>query len=430
MKTLIYDAAIVTADQNFTVIENGAVAFENDKIIYIGPTPERMDGYDQHISAKGKAILPGLINTHGHAALSLLRGYADDLPLQEWLEQKLWPLEARFTAEQVKWGSRLAVLEMLKSGTTCMLDMYDHMDQVGETVTEAGIRAVLCRGVIGLCSEEERKAKLKEAADFARNWHNTAEGRITAMMSPHAPYTCSPDYIHAIVNQAAELNLPVHTHVSETQREVEQNIKDYGCRPIEHLSRVGFFSQPSLVAHAVHLTDEELDILQEHNVKVSHNPGSNLKLGSGVARVPEMLDRGITVSLGTDSAASNNNLDMFEEMRLAALIHKGANQDPLAVSAASALQMATISGAKSVFLSEITGSLEIGKKADFITIDLQKIHLQPPHNVLSHLVYAASGHDVCDVYVDGKQIVKNSVCLTLDEEQIIFEANRVIKQLL
>ncbi|MFC4546703.1 amidohydrolase [Paenactinomyces guangxiensis] len=402
----------------------GAMGIEGDRITYMGPVPpaEQLETYDEVIDFNGKAILPGFINTHCHAAMSLLRGYADDLPLKKWLEEEMWPLEARFTQRQVHAGTSLSVLEMIKSGTTCFLDMYDHMDTVGEVVTEAGIRACLCRGVIGFGSDELREHKFKEAVQFATEWHGQANGRITTMLSPHAPYTCSPEYIRQFVEKAAELNLPLHTHMSETAAEVQQNVDDYGVRPVEHLRRLGFFDLPSLVAHAVHLTDEEIDILFEYDVKIAHNPGSNLKLGSGVAPIPKMIQKGIRPSLATDGAASNNNLDLLEEIHLAALIHKGVNEDPEAVPAQTALRMGTIYGAESLFLEGQIGTLETGKKADFITIDLTGPHMQPLHDVISHIVYSASRSDVIDVYIDGKPIMRNRECLTLDEEKIRYEA--------
>lgn len=213
------------------------------------------------------------------------------------------------------------------------MDMYDHMDRVAEVVELSGIRSVLMRGVIGLCPEEVQNHKLAEAISFARNWHGKADGRITTMISPHAPYTCPPDFFVKFVQAAHDLDLPMHTHMSETKREVEQNVVDYGLRPVAHLEKLGMFTRPSIVAHGVHLNDEEIEILARHDVGVSHNPGSNLKLASGVARVTDLLKAGVKVSLGTDGAASNNNLDMFEEMRLAALIHKGVSGDPTAVPA-------------------------------------------------------------------------------------------------
>lgn len=431
MNTIIYGVTVITANAAFDVIKDGAVAFEDGVITYVGPTPdeEARAAYDEAIDGRGGVVLPGLINTHGHAAMALLRGYADDLPLQAWLEEKMWPLEARFTAEHVRWGSLLAIAEMLKTGTTTFVDMYDHMGEVARNVEETGIRAVLCRGVIGLCPREVQVAKLEEAKAFARTYRGAAGGRITTMMAPHAPYTCPPDYIREIVDAAAELDVPVHIHLSETVREVEQNVRDYGVRPVEHLRRLGVFDRPTLVAHAVHLTDEEIAVLAEYDVKVSHNPGSNLKLASGIAPVPKLLANGVTVSLGTDSAASNNNLDLFEEMRLAALIHKGHTQDPLAVPAAEALKMATIYGADAVFQRDRIGSLEVGKRADLVLLDAREPHWHPHYDPVSHVVYAARSADVRRVYVDGRLVVEDGTCVTIDEERVRYEAARLATEL-
>lgn len=426
MKRLWINAWIVPMTDQVEPFQ-GALGIDGNVINYVGAVPDEkvMDQYDEVTDGKGcQAILPGLINTHGHAAMSLLRGYADDLPLQEWLEKKMWPLEARFTDEQVRAGTLLSVVEMLKSGTTCFLDMYDHMDVVGEVVLQSGIRASLCRGVIGFGTEELRRSKLKEAVQFALDWRDAGEGRVSTMLAPHAPYTCTPEYISQFIDKANEYDLPLHTHLSETQREVEQNVEEYGDRPVEHLRKLGFFNQRSLVAHAVHLTDEEIDILAEYDVKISHNPGSNLKLGSGIAPIPQMLAKGIRPSLGTDSAASNNNLDLFEEVRLAALLHKGAHEDPELVAATTALQMGTIFGAEGLFLEDKIGTLEVGKQADLILLDLTGAHMHPQHNLVSHIVYSASKADVLDVYIDGKQVVKKGECLTLDEEKIVYEATQ------
>lgn len=429
MKKIVVNAAVVTVNEQNDVIHQGAVAYEDGRFTYVGKTPQDVSEYDEVIDAKGNIVMPGLINTHGHAAMSLLRGYADDLPLQEWLETKMWPLEGQFTSDHVKWGTYLSLVEMLRTGTTCFMDMYDHMDQVAEAVVQSGMRAGLARGIIGLCPEDVQKQKLEEATSFARRWHGQADGRITTMMSPHAPYTCPPAYIQQIVEKAHELDLPIHIHMSESRREVEQNVQDYGLRPPAHLERLGVFDRPTLVAHAVHLDDEELDLLASRNVKVSHNPISNLKLASGVARVPDMQAKGITVSLGTDSSASNNNLNLFEEIKMAALLHKGVNYNPVVVPADEALRMGTRYGADAMFIGGQTGSLEIGKKADFIIVRTDRAHFQPFHDPISHLVYATSGYDVQDVYVDGKALIRNGELLTLDEEKITFEANRMFQSL-
>ncbi|MEK4238474.1 amidohydrolase [Paenibacillus sp. FSL H8-0261] len=396
---------------------SGYMTIEDDLITYIGKEEPLMEDDVQVVDGSRLLFMPGLVNTHGHAAMSLLRGYGDDLALQVWLQEKMWPMEAKFTGEDVYWGTSLSVLEMLKGGTTTFLDMYDHMDRVAEVVELSGIRSVLMRGVIGLCPEEVQNHKLAEAISFARNWHGKADGRITTMISPHAPYTCPPDFFVKFVQAAHDLDLPMHTHMSETKREVEQNVVDYGLRPVAHLEKLGMFTRPSIVAHGVHLNDEEIEILARHDVGVSHNPGSNLKLASGVARVTDLLKAGVKVSLGTDGAASNNNLDMFEEMRLAALIHKGVSGDPTAVPAPEALRIATEYGAKSIFLNDV-GRLAVGMKADFIAIDIDQPHLLPHTDLLSHAVYSASAKDVEHVWVNGKQVVKHGECVTLDEEAI------------
>lgn len=409
----------------------GFMVVENDRIVHIGAElPEQYAAVDAEIiDGKGLFFIPGLVNTHGHAAMSLLRGYGDDLALQTWLQEKMWPMEGKFTANDVYWGTALSVIEMLKGGTTTFVDMYDYMDEVAKVCEQSGIRASLMRGAIGLCPEDVQREKLNEAIQFAKDWNGKADGRIRTIMAPHAPYTCPPAFIESFVQAAHDLDLPLHTHMSETKAEVEQNVKDYGLRPVAHLEKLGFFSRPSFVAHAVHLTDEEIETLAKYQVAVSHNPGSNLKLASGVARVPEMLRAGVVVSLGTDGAASNNNLDMFEEIRLAALIHKGVSGDPTAVPAAEALRMGTIYGAQTIRLDDI-GALEVGMKADFVAVDIDQPHFLPHTDLVSHMVYSASAKDVKHVWVDGKQVVKNGECLTMDEERILREAQQCFDGLL
>lgn len=427
-KILIKQGLFLTMDETVDLID-GHMVIEDGQITKVqAGVPDQEETFDQVVNIPKRLYMPGLINTHNHAAMSLLRGVGDDLALQVWLEEKMWPNEAKFTDESVYWGSALSIVEMLKSGTTTFLDMYDRMDQVAKAAEQIGIRACLTRGMINFGGEEEGRAKLAEAEAFARNWHNQAEGRITTMMSPHAPYTCPPAFIAQVVEAAQQLHLPLHTHMSETLHEVLDNEKRYGQRPVAHLNALGFFDGPSLVAHAVHLTDEELDILQDKQVKISHNIGSNLKLASGVARVTDMLKRNICVSLGTDSSASNNNLDMFEEVRLAALVHKGVSGDPTAVPAFTALEMGTVRGAEALFLPQL-GKLAAGWKADFISIDLDQPHLCPASDYVSHMVYAASGADVRDVWVDGRQVVKNREMLTVDEDQVKYAFTKCYERL-
>lgn len=432
MKKIFIGATIIALDEQSEPLKDGALGINDQEIIYVGKKPdeEQLATYDEVITLSGKAILPGFVNTHCHAGMSILRGYGDDLPLQEWLEKKVWPLENRFQSEQVGAGTALSILEMLRSGTTCFLDFYDQMDTVANWVLETGIRGVLCRGVIGFGSEEQQMSKLKDAVRFSTEWQGTGEGRITTMLTPHSPYTCSPKLLTRFIEEANELSVPLHTHMSETAREVAQNVAEYGQRPVKHLQSLGFFDQRSLVAHSVHVTDEEIDIMATHDVKVAHNPRSNLKLGSGIAPIPQMLQKGIRPGLATDGASSNNKLNMLDEIQLTALIHKGHQQDPLAIPAYTALEMGTRFGAESLFLEKEIGSLAVGKKADFIVIDTTGPHMVPSHHLISDIVYAASSEDIRDVYVNGKQLIKNREALTIDEEKVKFAASEAIKKLL
>ncbi|WP_442956492.1 amidohydrolase [Paenibacillus sp. YIM B09110] len=426
----IENGLFITMDESRMTFK-GHMVVTNDRITYLGEaTPVDVAADAQKIDGSKLAFMPGLINTHGHAAMTLLRGYSDDQNLQVWLQEKMWPMEAKYVDQDTKAGSALAIVEMLKTGTTAFVDMYDRMDQVAMMVEKSGIRGCLTRGVIGLCEKEVQDAKLAEAIAFARDWNGKADGRITTMISPHAPYTCPPDYIERFVQAAHDYNLPLHTHMSETIAEVEQNVRDYGLRPVEHLDKHGFFSRPSLVAHAVHLNDAEIELLAARGVAVSHNPVSNLKLASGVARVTDLLKAGVTVSLGTDSVASNNNLDLFQEIQLAALLHKGVSGDPTAIPAIEALRMGTVYGARSIWQQDQIGVLRVGMKADFIAINLDQPQFYPLTDILSHLVYSGSGRDVQHVWVDGRQVVQNGECTLLDEEKIRFEAQASFERLL
>lgn len=429
MKKLFKNATVLSMTGELNILSNASLIVEDGIIKYIGSDPAYSNSFKEIIDLKNKLVMPGLVNTHSHGAMSLLRGFGDDLPLKIWLEEKMWPLEMKYGDEQVKAGTALAIIEMIKCGITCFADMYNLMENVAEVVEEAGIRALLSRGIIGLCSEHEQKIKLNQAVQFAEEWNNQAEGRIKTMLSPHAIYTCSPKFIEEISAKAYELNIPIHTHLSETESEVMNCLNMYHKTPVEHLRDLGVFKNSTLIAHAVHVNDNDIEILLEHGVKVSHNPSSNLKLGSGVAPITKMLSKGIRPSLGTDSAASNNSLDILREMRLAALLHKGVNLDPTILSATTALKMATIFGAESLFIDDMIGTLEVGKKADFITIDLTAPHVQPLHNITSNLVYAVSSSDVTDVYVDGKPLMINRECTTLDEEKIKYETIKSIQQL-
>lgn len=425
----IEDGLFVTMDNKQQVMK-GHMVVTDSVITYIGEQkPESLQENVQKVKGNGLLFMPGLINTHGHSPMTLLRGFSDDQNLQVWLEEKMWPMEAKFTVQDTKVGSELAIAEMLLSGTTTFVDMYDRMEIVAAVCEQVGIRGLLTRGVIGLCSVQEQNQKLEEAVAFARNWNGKADGRIRTMLAPHAPYTCPPAYIERFVQAAHDLNVPLHTHMSESLAEVQQNVDDYGKRPVAHLDELGFFSRPALLAHAVHLNDEEIALLAERGAAISHNPISNLKLASGVARIPDLLKAGVKLSLGTDGAASNNNLDLFEEIRMAALLHKGVSYDPTVVPALTALQLGTSMGAKAIWQDDI-GTLAVGNKADFIALNIEQPHFYPHSDLVSHLAYSATGRDVAHVWVDGVQLVKDRQLLTIDEERVRFEAEASFNRLI
>ena len=428
---LIRGATIVTMNSRDEVIRDGEVLVLGNTIAGIGPKGRWSQGSQELedvevIEAHGKAVLPGLVNTHCHAAMALFRGYADDMPLQDWLAHKIWPLERRLSAQDVYWGSLLACVEMIKGGITTFADMYFFMDEVARAVEESGIRASLSRGLIATIPGAGRS--LREAKEFCAGWHGKANGRITTMVGPHAPYTCPPSFLEKVMDAARELKVGIHIHLSETRGEVEKSLEEHGKSPVRLLDEIGLFEFPVLAAHCVHLSDEDLEVLAEKKVGVAHNPGSNLKLASGVAPISKMLVKGVKVGLGTDGAASNNNLDLIEEMRLSALIHKGFSGDPTACTAKAALGMATRGGAEALGLGGEIGTIEEGKRADLIIVDLDKPHLHPQHDIISNLVYSARADDVLTTIIDGKIVMKDRALVTLDEKEVMEGADKRAKR--
>ncbi len=433
MTILIKDVSIVTMDAENSLITMGYAFIENGRFerVEMGePSAECLAKASRTISAKGKWMLPGLINTHGHTGMTLLRGHSDDLPLHRWLEEKMWPFEAKQDQQAVEAGRALALVEMIQSGTTTFLEMYHlFMDDFAQMIEEVGMRATLMRSMIGLCSKEEQEAKLKEALSFAKAWHQQADGRIQTMLAPHAPYTCPPLFIERIVEEARQAELPVHMHLAETKKEVDDHLERYGLHPLHHLEKMNVLDAvPWLFAHGVHMPMEEIERISLYDIAISYNPKSNLKLGSGIAPIKDMYEKGITIAFGTDSAASNNTLDMFEEMRVGNLLQKGFHQDSTLMPASLTLNLATKNGAKALRFADV-GEIKVGKQADFILIDPAHAHLQPETHMLSHLVYAAKGSDVTDVYVQGKPLMERSELLTLDEEKIRYLANEQYKRI-
>jgi len=418
-KILIRGATVIPMTGQENIIENGEIAIEAGKIKAVGVSGTVGNGWtaDKTIDAKGMVALPGLINCHTHAAMTLLRSYADDLPLMQWLSERIWPLEERLTGEDVYWGTMLCVLEMIKSGTTTFADMYFFMNDVAKAVRESGIRASLSRGMIGVAPTAQ--LALEESEAFIREWHGGAEGRITTMMGPHAAYTCPPDYLEKVMALAKKFNVGIHIHLAETLQEVNDIRKEYGKSPIAHVNALGLLDFPVLGAHCVHVSPEDINIMKEKNVQVAHNPESNMKLASGIAPVPQMLAAGINVGLGTDGAASNNNLDMLEEMRSAALLHKVNTMDSTAIPSYTALEMATVNGARVLGLEKEIGVLQPGYKADVILIDFEQPHLYPKHDIIAHTVYAAQSADIKTVIIDGRIVMENRRVLTLDETEVL-----------
>jgi len=426
MNILIKNASILTLTDNDKILHNANIAIEGQYIKYVGEVPEDFKA-DRVIDANNKLVMPGLINSHTHIAMSLFRNYADDLPLWPWLTEKIWPLEEKLTAEDVYWGSMLSVVEMIKSGITCFADMYFFMDETAKSVVESGMRASLSRGLSG---DGDTTKKFKEVREFYDNWHRKADGRINVLVGPHAPYTCPPDFLKKTIELAKDLKTGIHIHLSETKKEIEDSYKNYGKSPIKHVYDLGLFEVPTLAAHCVHVSDEDIDILKENNVNVANNPGSNLKLGSGFAPIEKMIRKGVNVALGTDGSSSNNNLNMFEEINLAAIVNKAVNLDTTVIPAITAIKMATINGARAVGLENEIGTIEAGKKADIIFIDLNKPHFYPKYNLLSSLTYSAQASDVETVIIDGKIVMENYEIKTIDLEKILFNVERSAKNLI
>ena len=406
----------------------GDILIENDTIKSIGFINQRDTEGAQVIDGRHTLAMPGLINTHTHAAMTLLRSYADDMELMPWLNDKIWPAEAKFVNEYIYWGSALAAVEMIQSGTTTFADMYDSMHEVAKVVDESGLRANLARGCV-VFSDPELK-NIQKNVRLYENFHNQSEGRIKVWFAPHAPYTCPPDYLEKIVEAAKSCNTGIHVHLAETLDEQRQIAEGYGKTPTEYLNDLGVFELPTIAAHSVYLNDSDIAILKEHNVGIAHNPSSNLKLASGIANIPKYLQAGLNVGIGTDGCSSNNTLNMFKEMTICSFVQKVNAMDPTVLPAEEILQLATIGGARALRWDDEIGTLEVGKKADLILVDLDKPHFAPWNNSVSDLVYSAQGSDVKTTIVNGKILMKDYEVLTMDVERIMAEANRIARTVL
>jgi 5-methylthioadenosine/S-adenosylhomocysteine deaminase len=428
---LLTNAIVLTMDLEFQIYEPGAVAVNGDSIVAVGPAEEisAIFAPEETIDCEGSVLMPGLINAHTHVPMTLLRGLADDLRLDVWLMGYMMPVEREFVSpEFVRLGTLLACTESIRSGVTCFADMYYYEDEVAKAAAEVGLRAVCGQTVLKYPSPdaESYEVALDYARDYIQRWKD--HPLVTPAIAPHAPYTCTEEILQASAALAVEFDVPLHTHIAETAIEVENSNNEYNIPVVPYIEKHGLFDAKVIAAHCVHIDENEMHTLHRYNSGVIHNPTSNLKLASGMAPVTKMIEMGINVGIGTDGPASNNDLDMFEEIRLTALLAKGSTGDPTALPAKNTLAMATRIGAQALHLGDITGSLEPGKRADLILIDISPLHNAPRFQreqdaVYAQLVYAAKSNDVTDVMVNGQWLMRDKKLRTLNESDLITSAN-------
>ncbi len=429
---IISGCSVLVMDDDLTLIQDGAIAVEGSAIASVGSTQdiEKAYGAGQIIQAEGRLAMPGLVNVHTHAPMVYFRGLADDLPLREWLEQHIWPAEAKFVnADFVAEATKLAAVEMIKSGTTLFCDMYFAQESAAKSVNEVGIRAVLGEGLLDFPTPVSKNPEegLKNSEKFIKNW--LGDKLVNPAVAPHALYTCSPELLRAAKKLADKYEVLLHIHLAEESWEVDKIKGEEGVSPVEYLNNLGFLGERTSAAHVNWVSDKDIEILAKTRTGVCHNPQSNMKLATGFCPVADMLEAGVKVGLGTDGASSNNDLDMFGEMATASMLQKAFKKDPSLLKSKEVVWMATRGGAAVLGLGSQIGSLEVGKKADIILINLDKPHLVPMYDVYSHLVYTVNGADVETVLVDGKVLMENRKIKTVDEEEIIHRAQAFAKRL-
>lgn len=425
---LITNGIVLTMDPENRILENGAVAVRKETISAVGPaTALESQSATETIDAAGGIVMPGLVNTHTHAAMTLFRGLADDLPLATWLNDHIFPAEALLDPDKVLAGTLLACAEMILSGTTCFCDMYLFEDAVARAAKAAGLRAVV--GEVLYDFPSPNYGPIQEGFAYTRRlieaWRN--DPLVTIAVEPHSPYLCSPHLLNEAARIARDHQALIVTHLSETRGEVNDIRNRYGATPVGHLADLGLLGPDLLACHCVTVDQADMDLLARHAVKVSHNPESNMKLASGVAPVTDLVRRGVCIGLGTDGCSSNNNLDLFAEMDMAAKLHKVSRLDPTVMDASTVLRMATIDGARALGLDHVTGSIETGKKADIIVIDTHKPHLTPMYHPASHLVYAVGGSDVAATVVGGRVLMRDRRLRHLDLEKIMADARQIAR---
>ena len=426
--TILIKNALILSPNNFEE-KKQSLLIKNDLIAEISDEIDESN-VDKIIDGEGKVLLPGFVNTHTHLSMTLFRGLADDLSLDTWLNDHIWPMEANLNGDYCYAGALLGAVELIKSGTTTFSDMYFYMEDVARAVDEAGIRAVLSYGMIDFGDAERREAEIKENLTLLENCNGMADGRIKVFFGPHSPYTASEELLIKVRQLADEYNMGIHIHVSETQKEINDVSEEKGLRPFEYLDKIGFLGPDVVAAHSVWLSDEEIEIIKKHDVKISHNPCSNMKLASGIAPVSKLMENDICVSIGTDGASSNNNLDLIEELKTASLLQKVSTLDPNVLNSHEAIAMGTIKGAEALGLADEIGSIEVGKKADIILIDTNSANMVPDSSTLtSNIIYSANGSNVDTTICNGKILMENKKLTVLDEQEIYDKAREAIKNL-
>ena len=426
--TILIKNALILNPNNFEE-KKQSLLIKNDLIAEISDEIDESN-VDKIIDGEGKVLLPGFVNTHTHLSMTLFRGLADDLSLDTWLNDHIWPMEANLNGDYCYAGALLGAVELIKSGTTTFSDMYFYMEDVARAVDEAGIRAVLSYGMIDFGDAERREAEIKENLTLFENCNGMADGRIKVFFGPHSPYTASEELLIKVRQLADEYNMGIHIHVSETQKEINDVSEEKGLRPFEYLDKIGFLGPDVVAAHSVWLSDEEIEIIKKHDVKISHNPCSNMKLASGIASVSKLMENDICVSIGTDGASSNNNLDLIEELKTASLLQKVSTLDPNVLNSHEAIAMGTIKGAEALGLADEIGSIEVGKKADIILIDTNSANMVPDSSTLtSNIIYSANGSNVDTTICNGKILMENKKLTVLDEQEIYDKAREAIKNL-
>ena len=418
---IVLGGTIVTMDNTRRVIDRGAIAIARGRIVAVGPVAEIQKSYfaRETLDAGNRTIIPGLINGHTHIPMVLFRGLADDLDLQEWLTKYIFPAEAKnVTEEFVRAGTRLGLAEMIRGGTTTYCDMYYFEDAIAEETSKAGVRGVLGETVIDfpVADNKNNAEAMAYVEKFVKRWQGNE--LITPAIAPHAPYTVSEEHLKAARAFSDRTGAPIVTHISETKKEVDDSLKAKNASPVDYLERIGFLNERVIAAHVVWPSPAEIDTLKRLKVGVVHNPQSNMKLAAGVSPVPKMLAEGVRLGLGTDGAASNNDLNMWEEMDTAAKLHKVFTGDPKVISALEAFELATIRGAQALHLDREIGSIEVGKRADLVIIERDDFHQVPVYNVYSDLVYATKAADVLTVIINGQVVMRDHKLLTLDEAAI------------